>query len=504
MRRERPRAGRRQLPWAEGVIQWGADVRQGSRSLAGAPLASVVVLVTLALGIGLNTAVFSVVSSVLLAPLPYASPERLVSIEALWNENGVTRARHPGGHFATLRDEATTLDDVAAVCSIRQNLTGIEPPAQVQVGWASRNLFGLLGVAPALGPGLTEDAPPGTAMLSHHLWQRELGSDPDVVGRVVHLDGHPYTIAGVLPEGFRLYLPRFPERVDIWKVPDDWWQNGDVWSEDGVNFSLLGLVARLDDGVTVEQAGHELDGFAERFRREQIDFARLELAYDVTPLRDSVVGSSRAYVLLLFGAVGLVLLVACANVMNLMLARAQARADEIALRVALGSSRSRLVRLLFTESVLLAGLGALGGVALGSFCLRAFRLIQPNDVARLDTVTMDVNVLGFALMISMLSTIVFGLAPALSAAGRRVSGHFSGTRSTTHRSRRRLSHALVVAELSLYLTRFVSSLLFDVDPWDARTFVTIAVVLAVVGLVATGAPARRATKLDPLSVLRAE
>lgn len=457
LRRESRPAGSRELPRFERLTAWSSDVRYGVRSLLGAPLASLVVLVTLALGIGLNTAVFSVVSSVLLKPLPYEAPERLVWIGALWDEDGEVRARHSGGHFATIRDEATSFVDVAAVRNIRQNMTGIETPAQVQVGWASRNLFDLLGVSPALGHGFTPDAPEGTAVLSHQIWERDFSSDPDVIGRVIELDGFPYTIAGVLPNGFRLFMPRFPGHIDVWKVPDDWWQNGDVWSEEGVNFALLDLVARLDERVSVEQASHELNRFAEVFQERQADYARSKLVYEVVPLRDSVVGSSRPYVLLLFGAVGLVLLVACANVMNLMLARAQVRANEMSLRMTLGSSRARIVRLLFVESLLLAAAGGLAGVGLGALCIELFRVIQPANVARLDTVALDQSVLAFAVGISVLSTLVFGLAPALAATRGPLASRFLGARATVTRNRRRLSHALVVAELSLSFVLLVGA-----------------------------------------------
>jgi putative ABC transport system permease protein len=198
---------RRKLPPVErssGVI---ADIRQSFRSLRASPLVTGIIVLTLALGIGLNTAIFSAVRAVLWAPLPYDGPDRLVYLGAQWVTDDVRFASHAGKDFDIIRRNARSFADVAAVTDIRQNLTGIEPPAQVQVGWASRNLFEVLGIEPQIGPGFTEDAPPGTAVLSHHLWQRDFGGDLDVVGRVVRLDDYPCTIAGVLPEGFQLHLP---------------------------------------------------------------------------------------------------------------------------------------------------------------------------------------------------------------------------------------------------------------------------------------------------------
>ena len=470
---------------SESLMQITRDLRHAARAVATSPV-SLLIVVTLALAVGLNTAVFSVVNAVLLQPFPYESPDRLVWIGAVWDENGPVRGRHSGAQFSSLRDDAESFADVAAVRSIRQNLTGIETPAQVQVGWASRNLFDLLGVAPALGHGFTEDAPAGTAVLSHHLWRRDFGLDPDVVGRVVELDGYAYEIAGVLPEGFRLYLPGFPDRIDVWKVPDDWWQNGDVWSADGVEFAILDLVGRLGDGVTRQQAAHELDGFAARFRELHADFERARLSYDVVPLQESVVGDSRSYVLMLFGAVGLVLLVACANVMNLMLSRAHQRGEELALRLALGASRSRLVRLLLGESLILASLGGVAGVALGASCLEIFRVVQPANVARLDSVSLDGPVLGFALGITILSTLVFGLAPAVAATRGDLAKSALGGRATSTRSRRRFGQALVVGELSMSFVLLVGAALLaaslgrllDVEPgFDDENLLTFSVSL---------------------------
>jgi putative ABC transport system permease protein len=338
----------------------------------GTPLASVVIVSTLALGIALDTAIFTVVDAVLFEPLPYKDPARLFYVNSRWTAEGVERAHHSGADFEHLRRATRAFEDVAAVVSIRQNLTGIEPPLQVQVGWASRNLFRLLGVSPALGPGFTEDAPPGTLVLSYSFWQDVFGGREDVVGAVVRLDDHPYTVAGVLPRGFELRLPRFPARVDVWKVPDDWWKNGDVWSRDGLDFAILDLIGRLAPGATTAEARDELNAIALGLRETRTEYARAGLEYEPVLLQDWLVGGVRPQLLLLFGAVALVLLVACANVASLMLSRARGRARELGLRMALGSSRGRIARLLLTEALVYA----LAGSRPGS---RRFRTSAPPD-----------------------------------------------------------------------------------------------------------------------------
>jgi len=381
---------------------------------------------------------------------PYEDPDRLFYLNARWTEDGVERAHHSGSDFARIAQTTEAFADLAAVTSIRQNLTGIEIPLQVQVGWSSRNLFRLLGVSPVLGPGFTPDAPPGTLVLSHALWQDAFGASADVVGRVVHLDGHPYTIAGALPRGFALYLPRFPSRIDVWKVPDDWWQNGDPWGSEGTG--LLDIVGRLDEKATPTQARVEMKAFALARREESTEYTRAGLEYDALPLQDAVVAPVRQHLLLLMGAVALVLLVGCCNVMSLMLARARARENELGLRLALGCSRFRIARLLFAEALLFGVLGGGTGVLVAWGATRALESFRPENLPRLEPISIHPPVLAFALLVTLGSTLVFGLVPAFSMArGSSAGAILSVSRSTENRRQMLLSRSLVVLQLSLSL-----------------------------------------------------
>jgi predicted permease len=426
-----------------------ADLRHAFRSARATPLASGAIVSTLALGIGLVTAIFSVVDSVLLQPFPYRDPDRLFYVNARWTEDGVERAHHGGNDFVRIGETTKAFRDVAAVMSIRQNLTGLDTPLQVQVGWSSRNLFELLGVLPVLGPGFTPDAPPGTLVLSHALWQDAFGASADAVGRVVQLDGHPYTVAGVLPRGFALYIPRFPSRIDVWKVPDDWWQNGDPWTSDGAGGALFDIIGRLNDGATEVQAREEMRSLARSLREESTEHSRAGLEYDVLPLQNAFVAPVRKHLLLLMAAVSAVLLVGCCNVMSLMLVRARGRENELGLRLALGASRSRLARLLFTEAVVLGVAGGGAGVLLAWLGTRILERFRPENLPRLEPISIHPTVLGFALLLTLGATLVFGLAPALAAA--RGSGFLRAARTTPGARHMLLTRSLVVLQLSLSL-----------------------------------------------------
>ncbi|HSR40527.1 MAG TPA: ABC transporter permease, partial [Longimicrobiales bacterium] len=369
------------------------DLRYAARALAGGPLVTAVVVLTLGLAVGLGTGIFSVVDAVLLEPLEYREPEALVEVEPLLaRRETVTRANFSAGDVRAVREGVEGFEAVAGVGDIRQNLTGGGLPRQVRVGWTSHRLFPLLGVEAALGRTFAEDDPPGTAVLSHELWRDRFGSDPEVLGRTVGLDGHTYTIVGVLPRGFRLHLPRFP-RVQIWKNPDAFWQNGDVWSSDGPSFGFFQVVARYAPGAEPRRVQAELDAVAAGLRARWEEYEREGMELAATGLHERVVGDVRPSLLLLSGAVALVLLVACANVANLLLVRAQRRRRELAVRLALGSSRLRVARLLFAESLLLALAGGGLGVFLGAASVRLLRWAGPA-LPRAEGVAVDLDVLG--------------------------------------------------------------------------------------------------------------
>ena len=462
------------------------DLRYSLRGLRHAPLTSSIIVTTLALGIGMNTAIFSVVSAVLLRPLAYEEPDRLMHIGARLVNDEVERGLHSGSTLRELRESSRTFADIAGVTNIRQNLTGREIPLQVQVGWASTNLFRLLGVDAAVGRAFRENDPPGTLVLSQGIWKRHFGEDETVLGQSVALDGHPYTIVGVLPADFSLQLPYFPAEIDVWKVPDTWWQNGDIWNAQGVEFGLLRLIGRLDPGQTPAAAQAELATIAESLRERHAELSKAGFEFAVDPLHEEVVGSARSTLMMLLGAVSLVLLIACANVTNLLLVRAEARRREIALRAALGCSRAGLVRLLVVESLVLAVAGGVAGLALGVGGTQAIRALRPDNLPRLDTVALDANVLAFAAFVALCCTVLFGLAPALGVLRRSLTDDMHEGRTTAAPHRGRLGRVLVVGQIGLSLVLLIGagllttslSKLANVDPgFDHEKLLTFAVSL---------------------------
>ncbi len=434
----------------ESLTALAREAKQAIRALRRSPVLTLTVVATLGLGIGLNTAIFSVVHGVLLKPLDYADSHELVYVQASLTNDQIEHASHSGGDFRDIQEWVPALDDVAAVGRIRQNLTGLEPPRRVAVGWASSNLFQVLGIDAAIGRGFEPHDPPGTVVLGHALWATALGSDPGVIGGSVLLDGHPYTVVGVLPEGFRLHLPGLTDDIEAWKVPDDWWQNGDAWGAQGPEFALFRVIGRMAPGANMTEAQTQLDALAEDLRRRFPEHERAGLALAATPLLDNVVQDVRPTLLMLLGAVALVLLIACANVMNLLLARTRARSREMALRMALGSGRGRVVRLLFAESLALALLGAAAGVALAYGGIEVLDALAPAGLPRSDDVTLAPGVLGFALAVALLCTVLFGLTPAVVAA-RAAPGRDLRDGRTSTPARLLLGGALVVAQIATSL-----------------------------------------------------
>ncbi len=432
------------------------DLFEVVRSLSRTPVLSALVIVTLGLGIGMNAAIFSVVNAVLLRPLAYHEPDRLVHVRARFSKDKIEDTLVPGGVFAAVRSGSRQLADVTAVAAIRQNLTGLELPVQVQVGWASPNLFRLLGVRPGLGRDFAPDEPAGRLILGHAFWRRQFAEDPTAIGRTVSLDGHPYEIVGVLPAGFRLAMPRLPDEIDLWKTPDTWWQNGDVWASSDASAGILRLLGRLAPGATALSAGDELAAISARLREGSAEMGRAGLAIAIDPLQQALVARVRPTLWLLLGAAGAVLLVACANVMSLQLVRGRRRAREIALRLALGGSRSRILRLLLLESLALACMGALLGLALGRQGLRVLEALRPADLPRTGEIRLDAGVLGFALLLALGATLLFGLAPALAATRPDVARELRGVRASADPRSQRAIAMLVAGQIALSLALLVS------------------------------------------------
>ncbi len=439
------------------------DLAEAFRALRRAPLSSLVIVVTLGLGIGMGTAIFSVVNAVLLRPLEYLQPHQLVHVRGRLTTDRVEDALLPGGVFAAAREGATRLEGLAGVATIRQNLTGTKQPVQVQVGWISTNLFRLLGVRPALGRGFAADEPPGRLILGHEFWSRHFGSDAAAVGSSVSLDGRSYEIVGVMPAAFRLRIPRFPTEVDVWKAPDDWWQNGDVWSRSDMSAGILRLVGRLAPGAKPSEAQAELDALAARLRASSAELHRAGFAFGVDSLQHALVGKVGSQLWLLFGAAACVLLIACANVMNLLLARGQRRAREIAVRLALGGSRWRIAQRLLLEALVLGLLGGALAALLAERGIHVLRALQPANLPRADAIVLDSSALAFALATALLCTLLFGLAPAVTATGRDLTADLHGGRTTPGARGQGIRSGLVVVQIALSLVLLVGGGLLGVS-----------------------------------------
>src|ERR1041384_1292183 len=429
------------------------DVRFGFRSLLKRPGATLIALLTLALGIGVNTAIFSAVDSVLLRPLPFKDPERLVSIWEQTPKIGILRNEVAPANFFDLRTQSQSFEAIGATGPQDVNLTGDGEPERISGQLVSANVLSILGVQPALGRTfLTNEDQPGQeheVVLSHALWQRRFNHDPSIVNRNITLNGEAFTVVGVMPRGFF-----FPEReIDLW-IPGAM----ELEQAAGRGDHYLRLIARLRSTATVEQANQDLKSIGARLEAE---YPRTNegLGFTSNSLHQDYVGDLRLPILILFGAVGLVLLIACANVANLLLAQATTRRREIAIRIALGARRWTIVRQLLVESLLLAGAGGLLGVLVAVWGVEALAKLLPESLSKLQSVTVDTRVFLFTLGVSALTAIIFGGVPALLASRTRPGEALSDTArdvsgGTSGRFVRRL---LVVSEVALAVVLLVSA-----------------------------------------------
>ena len=421
------------------------DIRYALRRLIKSPAFTLVALLTLGLGIGANTAIFSVVNAVLLQPLPYRSPEQIVGI---YHFSEGRRATMSGPNFTDVKKLNTTLQDAAAYTRSRVILTGQGEPVRLDTAEVSASLFDLLGVPAMRGRTFQADEnQPGrthVALLSHELWQQRFGGDEAVVGHQVTLDGVSYEVVGVMPPMFS-----FPAGRALW-IPLEYTED---FTTKQRSAWYLQAVGRTRPGVSVEQARAEVETIGQQLARQYPD-ANEGVGITAVSLHEAMVGDVRSAFWVLLGAVGFVLLIACVNVANLLLARAASRESEIAVRTALGANRGRLVRQLLTESVLLSLAGGALGLLLAVWGVEALISLEPQGIPRLSEVRVDPFVVGFTMALSALTGLLFGVFPAFQSTRAAISSTLKegGRGALTTRSGARMRTTLVVTEVALAVT----------------------------------------------------
>ena len=401
----------RGLPFLETLLN---DARYGMRMLAKTPAFTAVAILTLAIGIGANAAIFSVVHAVLLQPFPYPAADRLAIVWSVYGTEG--RAPASGPELTYLREHSRMFEEFAGIWAQSGALTGEGEPEQVKVGQMTSNFLPMLSTKPQVGrfflPAEQGYGAARVIILSDGLWRRRFGGDPHLVGKAVRLNAEPYTVVGVMAAGFRIIFPAgssvspdmdvyIPFPADLATQPADQ--------------GYIRVVGRLKNGATVEQAQIEADELASQLRTQFGTFAEQELGLHIVALHGDVVRNLRPALLALFAGVGFVLLIACANVANLLLSRTSQRQREVTLRIAMGATRGRLIRQLLTESVLLSCIGGTAALLVGAWALRLLVSLRPQEMERLGTIGLDFTAFGLTLALSVAAGVLCGVVPALGA-----------------------------------------------------------------------------------------
>ncbi len=419
------------------------DLRHSIRALMKSPFYAAASLLVLALAIGANSAFFSVINTVLIEPLPFADSDRLVMVWGTNKQQGSDEWQVSPADFFDWKEQNQVFENIALFRGRSRNLTGGDEPERIIAAIVTADLFPLLGVKPFLGRDFLaeEDRPDANkvVILSHNLWQRRFGGDPDLIGKPIKLDNESYTVVGIMP-------------ADFWFF---WLSEAELWVPLGLGPNrerdnrFLQSVARLKSGVTLQQAQAEIDIINERLEHEYPD-SNAGIGVRLAPLQEALVKDLRTALLIFWGAVSLVLLIACANIANLLIARATSRRKEIAIRLALGATRARIIRQLLTENLFLWLAGGALGLMMAFWGIKTLIRFIPGDIPRIDAASVDARVVAFTLLISMLTGILFGLLPALQASKSNLHDSLKeGGRSGAGASQKLALRLLMVSEVAL-------------------------------------------------------